>query len=251
MTRTELEAEISRLLGDPSQTRWSTTVIDSRLDSAQIDVQKYAKAVKTTATYTPTVNQETVQVNANVIDILRATFTLADGTILHEGNGFKPTTRWNLDMTMPNWPNLEAGQPRHWFLDASNQNVVLVPKPDSNSANSNALTLYEVRQPASLSSAASVPFDSNNLMIPFHRALIYWVVAECLRDNQDEDSLKKAKYFRSDDRQKPGLYERELKQILGLFDVPEAIPARVLYEPTGGRRTGVSSIPSKAYPFAP
>ena len=237
MQRSELEAEVSRLLGDPSQTRWTAPVIDLRLDAAQIDVQKYAKAVKVTASYTPTVNVSAVVVSALIIDILRATFTLPDGTIRVEGNGFSPINRYQLDRDRPNWPNESAGEPVLWCWDASTKSVILVPKPDAAHAVSNALTLLEVRQPTAMATgtAADVPFDSNSLMVPFHRALIYWSVAECLRDNADADSLNKAKYFRSDNRQAPGLYETEIKMLLSLFDVPEVQPARVSWKPTGGR----------------
>ena len=85
-------------------------------------------------------------------------------------------------------------------------------------------------------------------MVPFHRALIYWVVAECLRDNNDTDSLNKAKYFRSDNRQAPGLYETEIKQIFSLYDVPEAMPATVHTTPQGGRLRGVGVV-SKSNPL--
>jgi len=72
-------------------------------------------------------------------------------------------------------------------------------------------------------------------MVPYHRALIYWTVSECLKDNQDSDSLSKAKYFRSNDLDKPGEYEKEIRQILMKFDVPEGIPAKVQWKSTGGR----------------
>jgi len=239
MQRSDIESEVSRLLGDPAQSRWSTATIDLRLDAAQIQVQKEAKAVKVTASYTPTVNVAAVVVSDQIIDILRATFTLPDGTVRVDGSGFSPINRYQLDRDRPNWPNEDPGEPVLWCWDASTRSVILIPKPDAaHAAVANALTLLEVHQPTPLSTgtAASVPFDSNALMVPFHRALVYWAVAECLRDNQDADSLSKAKYFRSDNRQSPGLYETEVKMLLSLFDVPEAVPARVSWKPSGGRR---------------
>lgn len=172
-----------------------------------------------------------------MIDILRLTYTLSDGTIKTDGHGFRSINRFQLDFERPNWPNESAGEPILWTFNASNAQIILIPPPDAAHAVANALTSLEVRQPTTLSAgtAASIPFDSNSLMVPFHRALIYWAVAECLRDNADTDSMSKAKYFRSDNRQSPGLYETEIRQILSLFDVPEVIPARVLYQPTGGR----------------
>lgn len=255
MTRDQLVAEISRLLNDVGGTRWDPTItIIPRLDAAQIDVQKYAKAVKTTSSYTPTAGVAAVVIGGAtglVIDVLRATYTLSDGTILTEKNGFKPISRWDLDFMLPNWPNMTPAQPQMWFVDASSQAVVLVPAPDAGSIVANALTLLEVRQPTAISAGTgvSVPFDNTLMMVPFHRALIYWVVAECMRDNNDADSLAKAKYFRSDNRQQPGLYETEIKQILSLFDVPEAIPAAVRFQPQGGRISGNSTLNQKSNPL--
>lgn len=193
--------------------------------------------MKVSTTYTPVANTATVTVTDQLIDILRGTFTLPDGTIKTENYGFRPINRYQLDFERPNWPNEDPGEPLLWTFDASNRQVILIPAPDSAHAIASALTLLEVRQPTALStgSSTSVPFDSNALMVPFHRALVYWSVAECLRDNADADSLSKAKYFRSDDRQSPGLFETEVKLIMSLFDVPEAIPAKVAWQPTGGR----------------
>jgi len=238
MQRSDLEAEVSRLLGDANNTRWSTSVIDSRLDAAVIDVQKYARAVKTTASYTPTANLATVTVNSGIIDILRASYTLADGTIKGPNRGFNPINRYQLDIQYPNWQNEDPGEPTRWTLDASNAQIILIPTPTAADVSANCLTLLEVRQPTntlSAGSASTVPFDANALMVPFHRAIIYWAVAECYRDNNDTESLNKAKYFRSDNRQAPGLYETELRQIMSLFDCPEAVPAIVTYRPQGGR----------------
>jgi hypothetical protein len=238
MQRADLEAEVGRLLGDPNNTRWSTSVIDLRLDAAQLDVQKWTNAVKTTTSYTPTANASGVTVGDTVIDILRATYTLPDGTVRIEGAGFNPINRYQLDFERPNWPNEDPGEPVLWTFDASTKQIILIPAPDAaHAAVAGALKALEVRQPTALStgSSTSVPFDSNALMVPYHRALIYWTVSECLKDNQDSDSLSKAKYFRSNDLDKPGEYEKEIRQILMKFDVPEGIPAKVQWKSTGGR----------------
>lgn len=241
MQRSDLEAEISRLLGDPNNTRWSTSVIDSTLDAAEIDVQKWTNAIKQSNSYTPTASSPYVIVNTKLLDVLTANFVLADGTIKGPKKGFNPISRWDLDFNRPNWQNESPGEPVLWTFDASNDRVILVPAPDSSNANANALRLLEVATPTtpiSQGTSTSVPFDANALMVPYHRALIYYVVGERLKDNNDTDSLTKAKFFKSNDLQAPGEYEREIKQILMKFDVPEAIPAGVKYQPTGGRISG-------------
>lgn len=241
MNRSDLESEVGRLLGDPNATRWTTAVIDTRLDAAEVDVLKWTNSIKKANSYTPTANVAIVTINNKLLDVLSATFTLPDGTVRSEKFGFDPVSKWWLDFNRPNWRNETPGQPVLWAYDASNDQIILVPPPDASSAIASALTLLEVATPTtplSQGTAASIPFDSNALMVPYHRALVYWAVSECLKDNSDIDSLNKAKYFRSNDLQNPGEYEKEIKQILMKFDVPEAVPAEVRSQPQGGRISG-------------
>ena len=241
MQRSDLEAEISRLLGDPAATRWTTSVIDTRLDAAEVDVLKWTNALKQSNSYTPTANSSYVTVNTKLLDILDAIYTQPDGTIKGSKRRFDPISLWDLNFNRPNWRNETPSEPVLWSFDASNDRIILVPPPDSSNVSDSNLTLLEVATPTtplSQGSSTSIPFDSNSLMVPYHRALAYWVVSECLKDNNDSDSLQKARYFRSNDLQRPGEYEKEIKQILMKFDVPEAVPAGVKFQPQGGRISG-------------
>lgn len=241
MQRADLEAEISRLLGDPSNQRWTTAIIDTRLDAAEVDVIKWTNALKTGQTYTPTANSPYVTVSSRLVDILAATYTMPDGTVKSAKNRFDPISLWDLDFNRPNWRNESADEPVLWTFDATNARIILVPKPSAANISSLNLSLLEVDTPStpiSQGTSTSIPFDSNSLMVPYHRALINWVVSECMKDNSDSDSLSKARYFRSNEMLKPGEYEKEVKQILMKFDVPEAIPAGVKFQPTGGRISG-------------
>jgi hypothetical protein len=241
MQRSDLEAEISRLLGDPNNSRWTVAVIDTRLDAAEVDVLKWTNATKKATSYTPVAGSNYVTVGTRILDILDATFLQPDGTIKGAKNRFDPISVWDLNFNRPNWRNESPGEPILWAFDATNNRVILVPAPDATNAIASALTLLEVDTPTtplSQGTASSVPFDSNSLMVPYGRALVYWVVSECLKDNNDSDSLQKARYFRSNDMQRPGEYEKEVKQILMKFDVPEAVPASVKFQPTGGRISG-------------
>lgn len=252
MLRSDLEAEVARQLGDPNNTRWTTAIIDLRLDAAELDIQKQTNAVKTSSTYTPVAEVKEVVVSANIIDILRATYTLADGTVKTDKRGFQPISRWDLDFQRPNWQNESSGEPMLWSFDASTKSIILTPKPSAANVNTNCLTLLEVRQvttPLSQGTASSSPFDGNSLMVPYHRALVYYAVAECLKDNDDQISLQKSKYFKSNSLTEPGEYEAQIKMILMKFDVPEAIPAKVQFQPTGGRMSGNAVWPGKANPL--
>lgn len=248
MQRTDLDAEIGRLLGDKNHDRWTTDILHTREDLACIDILKWTNAIKQTNSYTPVAETSTVAVNAAVMDILQVALIKSDGTV-------KPLdgkNRDQLDWLRPNWENESSGEPDTWTFDASNSNIILVPKPSATYAITNALRVREVRQPSATMAAGSdstVPFDSNSLFIPYHMAICYWVAGQCLKDDNTPESLQKSRYFRSNDLQKPGEYESEIKKILMKFDVPEAIPSQIIIQKQGGRIA--SNVPSKAYPFIP
>lgn len=244
MQRSELEAEIGRLLGDPQHTRWSLDVIDSRLELAQQDVQALTGAVKSTETLTPTANTSEVTVDTEVIDILRVTLTESDGTVsVLEGR-----SREDWDFYDPNWPNLSPGKPKGYFFDASNGQIVLVPAPSATYAIADALKVWEVQIPVAMTGDSSVPFGANSWMKAYHMALVHYVVSLCFMDNGDPDSLQKARFHRSNEINAPGEYEKELKKINAKFDSPADIPERVKWQPQGARRSQVVGL-SKAAPL--
>lgn len=243
MILSEIWAEAGRLLNDPANTRWTTDVLTFRVNQAAMIVNGYANAVKTTETLTPTANTQQVNLNANTMDIIRVTFVRSDGDrISRQG-----ISRFDLDFDYPNWENLNAGEPQTWFYDASNQQINLVPKPDSSNAITNGLEVIEIRKPANISVAADIPFDSNNQMVPYHLAIVHWVVAQCYSDDSTPEALAKANFHRSGSLDRPGQYEQHIKRLLDKFDVPEDAPTRIKWRPSGGRLGGWG--PTKANPL--
>lgn len=244
MDRSALEAEVGRLLNDPNHDRWSTAVIDSRLDMAQTYVQAFVNAVKTKETLTPTANTAEVSLNANTIDITRVRWTFPNG----DKRKLEGMSRIDLDFYHPNWENWTAGEPKTWFFDPSNAQLVIVPAPDAIHAITNALDVWEVRNPASLSSSSSIPFDSASLMAAFHMPLVHWTVAQCFMDNATPESLSLAKFHRSGSLQSPGEFENQMKLLLDKWEAPEDIPTSVKWKPQGGRIGGWSAR-SKSSPL--
>jgi hypothetical protein len=244
MQLSDLQAEIGRLLSDPNNDRWPASVLTTRINLAQTEIQGYCNAVKTTETLTPVANQATLAVNANTMDIIRATKTLTTGDVVP----FKGMSREELDFQYPTWKQWTSGEPITWWWDGSNQQINLVPVPDASNAITNGITVWEIRKPADLAASTDIPFDSNTGMIPYHLAICHWVAAYCFMDNGTAEALAKSKFHRSGSMQSPGQYELELKRIMEKFDAPEAIPDRILWKPEGGR-TG-SWGPSKAFPLS-
>lgn len=234
MIRSQLETEISRALNDVNQTRWPVATIDSRLELAQQDVQIVTDAVKTTEVLTPTVNVAAVTLSTLLLDILSVTLTDSAGNV-YPLTGF---TKEELYVRRPLWLNELSGQPDSYWVDYTTNTLNLVPVPSAQWAIAGAITVVEVQTPPAMTLATSVPFGANSLMIPYHKALKYWVVAECLMDNSDSESLQKVTFFRTGNLDHPGEYEKVIGEILARFDKPTDARARILWAPTGGRLGG-------------
>ncbi len=244
MNLSQLQAECGRLLGDPNNDRWSASVLTSRINEVQTEIQGLTNAVKTSESLTPVAATRTISLDADTMDIIRASKTLVDGSI----RPLQGIEREGLDFLYPDWQQWSDGEPRYFVYDASNQQINLIPKPSAVNAIANGITVWESRKPADLSSASDIPFDSNNQMIPYHMAIVHGVVALCFADDGTPESLGKAMYHRSGNMLKPGQFENHLGRIMSEFDVPEAVPSRILFRPQGGR-LGAWGVPSKSYPL--
>ena len=163
MNLSQIQAECGRLLGDPQNDRWSAATLLTRINLIQTEVQGYTSAVKTDESLTPVAGTATISVNADTMNIIRATKTLSDGVTVKP---FPGINREELDFLYPDWKQWQQGEPLYWFYDATDQQINLVPTPDSANAISSGITVWESRKPADLSASTDTPFDSNNQMIP-------------------------------------------------------------------------------------
>lgn len=245
MNLTELQDESSRLLGDPNHDRWSTTTLTTRINLAQIEIQGYTNAVVAGQNPTVTEDDSTLALNANTMNILRVYKTLTDNI----RRPLNLVSLIQLDFYYPDWRTWDNGEPIFCYYDATNQNLVVAPAPDATFAGiSNPITVFYSAKPADLAASTDVPFDSNNQMIPYHMAIVHWVVAHCFMDDGTPEALAKAKFHRSGNMQNPGEYEKELGRIMAEFDVPDSVPNRILWKPQGGR-LGYVYFPQKSNPF--
>jgi hypothetical protein len=243
----EMQEEAGRLLGDPAHDRWPLNVLTSRLNEGQTITQGYTNATKTLETLTPVAGTPTVSLDAATMDILGVNVTRSDGN-KYPLNG---KSREALDFDYPNWQNLDDGQPIFWWYDATNQQVNLVPAPDSENAITNGLEVYEVRKPVDLVNASDIPFDSNNQMVPYSLAPVYWCVAQCWMDDGTPEALAKSRFYKSGvlDKNGAGQFEQQIMRILAKFDRPESVPENIRWRPQGGR-AGAANIPNKGNPLA-
>lgn len=244
MNLSEIQAESARLLNDPNFQRWPAATLTVRANIAQTKIQGATDAVKTSETLTPVVSTRTITLDADTMNLVRASKTKFNGAIVP----FNGISREELDFRYPDWQQWQDGEPLFWYYDATNQQINLIPKPDATNAITNGITVWESRVPAPLVNSTDIPFESNNQMIPYHIAICYWIVAQCWLDDGTPEALGKSKYFMSGNMLNPGLYEKEVGRILSEFDVPEIVPDQILWQPEGAR-TGLN-FPSKSYPLA-
>lgn len=246
MQRSEILAEIRRLLGDTNSSsyRWSDDEINTRMEFAQQDVITQTGCVKTTESLTPTADTNEVSLDSGVLDITGATWTDTDGSEF-------PLTfksQEDLDFYRPNWRNETGSRPDVISYDPSNNQAILVPAPTSADISSGCLKVIEVQSPTPLTSDSSVPFDSNARMGPFSLSIVHWVVAQCFMDDGTPEALAKARFHKTNDMDKPGEYEKVINKINSRFKAVSAIPERIKWRPQGGLRGG-SRWPNHANPF--
>ncbi len=236
--------EIGRKLNDPDNQRWVQSVLLERMNRSQTKVLGYTNAVKTREVLTPVASTEEVQLDTDTMDIIRVDIMNSSG----EWKKLNGIFRDQLDFEDPNWQQRDDGEPLTYWWDGTGQIIHLVPAPSSDWAQTNGLRVWEVQKPADMALSSDVPFGSNAAMIPYHMAIVHDVAADCWQDDGTPEALQKARFHRSGLLERPGEFEMEIKRISSKFDVPEDIPARVLWKPTGGR-ANQQAFRSKVNPF--
>lgn len=231
MQLSEFYSEIGQALNDPNHDRWSQSILLPRINEGMTDLLVHTNAVKTREDLTPVVSNEEVQLDTDTIDIIRVHIKNSDG----KWKKLDGILVDQLDYMNPNWQQLDDGEPDVYWWDGTNQKIHLVPKPSSTWAQTDGLRVWEVQKPTALSSSTDVPYSSNAALIPYHRAIVHYVVGLCWMDDGTPEALAKSRFHKSNDFSRPGEYEREIKKIWKRFDSPEDIPSRILWRPEGGR----------------
>lgn len=244
MTLATIWAEAGRLLNDPNNQRWSQDILTTRANEAATIIQGYTDALKTDETLTATANTQAVSLDSDTMDVVRVVIERSNG----DEFPLDGTTEDDLDINYPNWRNWDPGEPKTWFYKANNQTLNLVPKPDSNNAISNGITVTEIRKPAAMSAPGDIPFDSNAQLAPYEYAIVSYVVGRCWADDGTPEALAKSKFFRSGSMARPGEFENEIMRINSQFDNPQ-VPSNIHFQKQGGRLGGMY-FPDKSNPLA-
>ena len=224
-------SEAGRLLADPANERWVAATLLARINLACTNILSITNAIKTVEALNTVAGTEEVALDTDVLDVIRVHIKNVSGE-------WKPLTgilRDQLDFEDPNWQQRSDGEPIRWTWDGSTQKVILVPAPDANWAGTGFMKAWTIQNPTALTLTSETPFATNTAMIPYHMAIVHWVVAQCWMDDGTPEALGKAKFHKSGDFSRPGQFELEIRKIRAKFDAPEGIPARILWRPQGGR----------------
>lgn len=244
MDVSDFYGEIGRKLNDPNNDRWTQSILLERMNRSQTKVLALTNSMKTKETLTPVASTETVSLDSDVIDVIRVHIKNSSG----EWKKLRGVLRDQMDFEDPNWRNKDDGEPQAYTWDGTNQQLILIPAPTSEWAQTDGLEVWEIQKPVDMDDSSDVPFNSNSAMIPYHMAIVYDVAADCLQDEKTPEAFSLAKRYRSGDFSRPGEFENEIKMIRAKFDAPEDIPARILWKPQGGRAS-MHGVITKSNPF--
>jgi len=242
MNLSDLQSECSRLLSDTGNGRWPLTTLTTRINLAQEIIQGQTNAIKTVGTFSLVANTATIVITTAATDLLEVNIQNSGGEILP----LKGKTLTELDFSTPSWRQFNPSTPVWFMWDGTTSTITLVPTPDY-SLVGGLITLLSVR-PDDLVNPTDVPFNANPSFLSFHLSIVHWVVAQCFMDDGTPEALAKAKFHKSGNMLNPGEYEKQIGRIMAEFDVPEAVPNRVLWRPQGGR-LGYAYWPAKSNPF--
>ncbi len=240
----EIIAECGRLLSDPNNERWTTALLTTRANLAQTEIITLTKCNRHKVTYTPTLSTHEITLNTTTIDVVRAYKTLSNGSVVP----FTGITPEELDLRFPNWEQWEDGEPLFWWYSFSSQQFKIVPAPDAANVITDGIHLWTVKNSAAMTTNSQIPFDQVLLLVPYHMAIVHWVVAQCWMDDGTPEALGKATFHKSGDMDRPGQYEMIIKKLTARFDNPTSIARSVMWKPQGGR-IGSYGMPTKSYPL--
>lgn len=244
MNISQIYEECGRLLNDPNNERWGQSILLSRINFAQTKVIAYTSAIKFFGTKTPVAGNPELHLDEDTMDIIRIEMVRPDGSIFR----LKGYSREQIDFEFPNWQQLGLGAPVAYWWDGTEQVINLIPAPDAENAITNGFRQWAVHNPEPMIDSDDVPFAGNAAMVPYHMAIVHWVVAQCWMDDATPEALAKSRFHRSGLMDHPGQFELEIKRIINKYDSPVDIPARVLWRPQGAR-TGSYGRPTKQYPL--
>ncbi len=180
---------VGQLAGDPSNQRWSSSVVQAKLEKAQEKFVLATRCLIDVATPTTLVaDQAEYSLPTDLMDVLR---------VSHNGKRLTRTSKFDLDFYVPQDWSDDKGSPFKYYvdLDPNNKKIGIYPLPQS-ADTAYSLGIEYLKMPPALSSDSAVPLDSHTLLTPYHDALAYWSARELLKEDPSESNLVRMKTYK-------------------------------------------------------
>lgn len=173
---------------DPQNERWSSAVVQARLEEAQKRFVSDTRCLIDVATPTTlVVNQAEYDLPSDVLDVLR---------VAHNGKALSRTSKFDLYFYTPDKWTDDKGSPAKYYVDTdpNNKKIGVYPLPQS-ADTAYTMDIEYLKIPPALSSDSSVPLDSHTLLTPYHYALVYWTARDLLgEDVTPENEIRRKNY---------------------------------------------------------
>ena len=172
----QLESRIGQKLGDPNNVEFTTTIIDKAVNDAQERIVLETKCLTDT---------QSISIVAGTREYdLPTNYLITEGVKIDD-TPLDPTTKKDLDFYAgSSWNDLE-GFPTQYYIDNEDPDTLKLgfdTKPQT-AGTDNCKHLFIVN-PTDLALSASIPFDSNTLLYPYHKILVHEVVQDLLQGKQ-------------------------------------------------------------------
>lgn len=196
LTRSQIRTEARAHLRDTDTTnpRWSTAVLDTRIDIAELEFIKLARMPIKTSYITTTVNVSTYAMPTDCIAPVRIAYAIFPTTTTLTYKRLEYVTVEGMDNTSKGyswWEDADADLPTKYMYPETGV-IRLYPAPSSSYDGTDLLKVTYAVRVSTMASDSAVPFDSNTFMYPYHNALIWYTCFLCALDTGVQQS---ADYF--------------------------------------------------------
>lgn len=190
LDRDALQSRLSDIIGDPNNTRWTTTQKQNMLQVAQEAFVNDSKCLIDNQQFSITDGDNTYALAADTFDVRR---------VAHKGLPLTRISKFDLDVYVGgDWTD-DTGTPTRYYVDltGTSKELTLYPKPTANDVGTNNLVVEYVAIPAVMSSGAADPLDAQVLLQPYLMAIVYYAAAEFLNMSKDPQEWARANIYRA------------------------------------------------------
>lgn len=195
--RVEIRQEMSDTSTDTDFQKWSSTVLNERINSAQDEITNITRCIHGNTTITPTVGISTYTLPENCIGTERILYDTDASTLTIKYKELDYHTMDELDRDHLGWEYASSGCPVGYWYD---QNYVgFYPAPGLLYVGyyGNGKIYYQVRA-TSMTADTDIPFQGYRHLYPYHKIIVWYVCALCAHD--EGDTAKESLYWGKFDR---------------------------------------------------